>query len=55
MAVPLSYMMPNSVEVMDMLSASRLPVRELAPRRRVRLHTRPHIDLLRVAGALCCA
>ncbi|MFJ4833487.1 putative leader peptide [Streptomyces sp. NPDC088747] len=25
----------------------------LAPRRRVHLHTRPHIDLQRVAGALC--
>ncbi|WP_373294633.1 putative leader peptide [Streptomyces albiflavescens] len=36
-----------------MLSTSRLPVSELAPRRHVRLHTRPHIDLLRVAGALC--
>ncbi|MEU6142026.1 putative leader peptide [Streptomyces sp. NPDC047081] len=23
--------------------------------RRVRLHSRPHIDLLRVAGALCCS
>ncbi|MER6350435.1 putative leader peptide [Streptomyces sp. NPDC001634] len=21
----------------------------------VRLHSRPHIDLLRVAGALCCS
>jgi hypothetical protein len=27
--------------------------RALAPRRRVRLHGRPHIDLLRTAGALC--
>ncbi|WP_353946344.1 putative leader peptide [Streptomyces sp. HUAS MG91] len=25
----------------------------LRPRRVVRLHTRPHIDLRRVAGALC--
>ncbi|MET7473538.1 putative leader peptide [Streptomyces sp. NPDC005648] len=24
-------------------------------RRAVRLHTRPHIDLQRVAGALCCS
>ncbi|MFJ8791810.1 putative leader peptide [Streptomyces sp. NPDC102462] len=24
-------------------------------RRAVRLHSRPHIDLLRVAGALCCS
>ncbi|MFF4503093.1 putative leader peptide [Streptomyces sp. NPDC001401] len=23
--------------------------------RAVRLHTRPHIDLQRVAGALCCS
>ncbi|GCB43002.1 putative leader peptide [Streptomyces sp. NL15-2K] len=28
--------------------------RVLNPRRRVRLHSRPHIDLQRVAGALCC-
>ncbi|WP_324776563.1 putative leader peptide [Streptomyces kunmingensis] len=27
--------------------------RALNPRRRVRLHTRPYIDLRRVAGALC--
>jgi hypothetical protein len=47
--------MPNSVEVVDMLSASRLAVSELAPLRRVRLTTRAHIDLLRVAGALCCS
>ncbi|MGC5567680.1 putative leader peptide [Streptomyces sp. FR-108] len=31
----------------------RLRVPELAPRRRVRLYSRQHIDLLRVAGALC--
>ncbi|WP_443061397.1 putative leader peptide [Streptomyces sp. NBC_00414] len=31
----------------------RLHVPEIAPRRRVRLYTRPHIDLLRIAGALC--
>ncbi|MFG2790978.1 putative leader peptide [Streptomyces sp. NPDC048419] len=24
-------------------------------RRAVRLHSRPHIDLQRVAGALCCS
>ncbi|WP_315986310.1 putative leader peptide [Streptomyces sp. OR43] len=30
-------------------------VRVLAPRRRVHLYTRPHIDLQRVAGALCCS
>ncbi|WP_415925228.1 putative leader peptide [Streptomyces sp. ME19-01-6] len=29
--------------------------RALNPRRRVRLHSRPHIDLRRVAGALCSA
>ncbi|WP_406458091.1 putative leader peptide [Streptomyces sp. NBC_00876] len=28
-------------------------VRVLAPRRRVHLYSRPHIDLQRVAGALC--
>ncbi|WP_399130738.1 putative leader peptide [Streptomyces sp. ITFR-16] len=31
------------------------PVRVLAPRRRVHLYSRPHIDLQRVAGALCCS
>ncbi|MFF4364118.1 putative leader peptide [Streptomyces sp. NPDC001604] len=25
------------------------------PRHRVRLHSRPHIDLQRVASALCCS
>ncbi|KOU61229.1 hypothetical protein ADK57_28270 [Streptomyces sp. MMG1533] len=29
--------------------------RVLNPRRRVLLHSRPHIDLQRVAGALCCS
>ncbi|MEW2400678.1 putative leader peptide [Streptomyces sp. NPDC046862] len=29
--------------------------RALNPRRRIRLHSRPHIDLQRVAGALCCS
>ncbi|WP_363325539.1 putative leader peptide [uncultured Streptomyces sp.] len=32
---------------------TRPPVRALVPRRRVHLYTRPHIDLQRVAGALC--
>ncbi|MFI0821230.1 putative leader peptide [Streptomyces sp. NPDC021098] len=27
----------------------------IAPRRRVRLYSRPHIDLQRVAAALCCS
>ncbi|WP_368661751.1 putative leader peptide [Streptomyces sp. NA02950] len=27
----------------------------MAPRRRVRLYSRPHIDLQRVAAALCCS
>ncbi|WP_373465813.1 putative leader peptide [Streptomyces sp. V3I8] len=31
----------------------RLRVPKLTPRRRVRLYSRPHIDLLRFAGALC--
>lgn len=26
-----------------------------APPRRLHLYSRPHIDLLRVAGALCCS
>ncbi|MFS8202235.1 putative leader peptide [Streptomyces sp. CWNU-52B] len=30
-----------------------LRVPKLTPRRRVRLYSRPHIDLLRFAGALC--
>ncbi|MFI6948000.1 putative leader peptide [Streptomyces sp. NPDC050422] len=30
-------------------------VKVLAPRRRVHLYSRPHIDLQRVAGALCCS
>ncbi len=29
--------------------------RVVSPSRRTVLHTRPHIDLLRVAGALCCS
>ncbi|MGW1027708.1 putative leader peptide [Streptomyces sp. NPDC002577] len=37
----------------------RLPscrrVMKLAPRHRLRLYSRPHIDLQRVAGALCCS
>ncbi|MEV0222493.1 putative leader peptide [Streptomyces sp. NPDC050704] len=36
-----------------MRTVSRRPVATLVPRRRVHLYTRPHIDLLRVAGALC--
>lgn len=35
-------------EVRDMTHA-------VSPSRRTVLHTRPHIDLLRVAGALCCS
>ncbi|WP_413759828.1 putative leader peptide [Streptomyces sp. MMBL 11-3] len=31
----------------------RLRVPKLTPRRRVLLYSRPHIDLLRFAGALC--
>lgn len=27
----------------------------VSPSRRTVLHSRPHIDLLRVAGALCCS
>ncbi|MFJ4713847.1 putative leader peptide [Streptomyces sp. NPDC088785] len=36
-----------------MRTAHRNHPRTLRPRRVVRLHTRPHIDLRRVAGALC--
>jgi hypothetical protein len=39
-------MKPDPVEVEHMCGASILPVR---------LTTRQHIDLLRVAGALCCS
>ncbi|MGW1091189.1 DMT family transporter [Streptomyces sp. NPDC002596] len=42
-------------EVTVMPPVSRLPVRALAPRRRLHLYSRPHIDLQRVAGALCCS
>ncbi|MER5178230.1 putative leader peptide [Streptomyces sp. NPDC002896] len=38
-----------------MAPQSRPRVMVLAPRRRVRLYSRPHIDLQRVAGALCCS
>ncbi|MEU9211345.1 putative leader peptide [Streptomyces sp. NPDC048415] len=38
-----------------MRQVSRLRVAKLAPRRRVHLYSRPHIDLQRVAGALCCS
>ncbi|MFF5563063.1 putative leader peptide [Streptomyces sp. NPDC012623] len=31
------------------------PARVLSPRRSVHLYSRPHIDLQRVAGALCRA
>ncbi|MFF2801823.1 putative leader peptide [Streptomyces sp. NPDC058051] len=34
---------------------SRLLVRVIAPRRRLHLCSRPHIDLQRVAAALCCS
>lgn len=44
------------VEVMAMQPvSSRYVVVDLAPRGCVRLYSRPHIDLLRVAGALCCS
>ncbi|WP_371600739.1 putative leader peptide [Streptomyces sp. NBC_00564] len=36
-----------------MPTVPRLRVMVLAPRRRVHLYSRPHIDLQRVAGALC--
>jgi hypothetical protein len=42
---------PRRVGVTDM---TRVTVpRVLDPRRRTHLHSRPHIDLLRIAGALC--
>ncbi|WP_330308748.1 MULTISPECIES: putative leader peptide [unclassified Streptomyces] len=40
-------------EVTEVPGVSRLPAKVLAPRRRVHLYSRPHIDLQRVAGALC--
>ena len=40
------------VTVMD---AVFRPYAVRAPRGGVRLYTRPHIDLLRVAAALCCS
>ncbi|MEU6678624.1 putative leader peptide [Streptomyces sp. NPDC046925] len=37
-------------------SASAAPrVKAIAPSPRVHLYSRPHIDLQRVAGALCCS
>ncbi|WP_399066966.1 putative leader peptide [Streptomyces winkii] len=35
------------------LRSRALSPRALHPRRRIRLYSRPHIDLRRVAGALC--
>ncbi|MGD1224400.1 putative leader peptide [Streptomyces krungchingensis] len=40
-------------EATEMPGTSRLRTPVIAPRRRVRLHSRPHIDLQRVAAALC--
>ncbi|MFF4349085.1 putative leader peptide [Streptomyces sp. NPDC001530] len=40
-------------EVTEVPGVSRLRAKVLAPRRRVHLYSRPHIDLQRVAGALC--
>ncbi|MEU0033701.1 putative leader peptide [Streptomyces sp. NPDC006333] len=37
----------------DVPALSGLRVMVLTPRRRVHLHSRPHIDLQRVAGSLC--
>jgi len=37
-----------------MRPVSRRRVLKLVPRR-LHLYSRPHIDLLRVAGALCCS
>lgn len=34
---------------------SRRGATKAAPLHRVRLYSRPHIDLLRFAGALCCS
>ncbi|MER5691633.1 putative leader peptide [Streptomyces mirabilis] len=43
----------TEAEVRDVRVGSALRVMALVPRRRVHLHSRPHIDLQRVAGALC--
>ncbi|WP_373312280.1 putative leader peptide [Streptomyces aurantiogriseus] len=40
-------------EVTDVTDAPL--TRVLNPLRAIRLHSRPHIDLQRVAGALCCS
>ncbi|MHA5047058.1 putative leader peptide [Streptomyces sp. SD15] len=40
-------------EVTDVPAVSGLRVMVLVPRHRVHLYSRPHIDLQRVAGALC--
>ncbi|MGW3152389.1 putative leader peptide [Streptomyces sp. NPDC001177] len=42
-------------EVRHMRPVSRHRVVNPAPPRRLHLYSRPHIDLLRVAGALCCS
>ncbi|WP_332835386.1 putative leader peptide [Streptomyces jeddahensis] len=42
-------------EVTHVRLASCRRVMKLAPRHRLRLYSRPHIDLQRVAGALCCS
>ncbi|MGW7255333.1 GNAT family N-acetyltransferase [Streptomyces sp. NPDC054834] len=44
---------PRRTEVADMTRVVR--PRALKPNRSVVLHSRPHIDLQRVAGALCCS
>ncbi|SOE32013.1 hypothetical protein SAMN05442782_8957 [Streptomyces sp. OK228] len=43
----------TKAEVTDVRVGSALRVVALVPRRRVHLYSRPHIDLQRVAGALC--
>ncbi|GHH76385.1 hypothetical protein GCM10018793_21950 [Streptomyces sulfonofaciens] len=56
-AVPVHdvHILAEGAEVLDMRSAFRLPVPVLSSRHPVHLYTRPHIDLQRVAGALCCS
>ncbi|WP_405866548.1 putative leader peptide [Streptomyces sp. NBC_00005] len=53
MTTQLSLSRGDRTEAHPMTRVLRLRV--LNPRRRVRLHSRPHIDLQRVAGALCCS
>ncbi|MFG2650565.1 putative leader peptide [Streptomyces sp. NPDC048436] len=51
--VPLFPHAPVAPHMSLLPSPSALRVMVIAPSRRVHLYSRPHIDLQRVAGALC--